>query len=407
MLKNILSLLSGTIGAQLVALLAAPIITRIYLPEEFGMMTTVWAVIGIAGVVACLAYERTIVLERNDADARRLVMLCVYMALISAAIMSFFVYLFDTFLYQEYFGVEHIYLLVFSGVLVFGVRKALDFFATREKRFHLIAVSIFLGSVFGAAWKISVGVEWGATAEALLVGNIIGTTMPAVVLWFYVRKDLRVKGEVGGNSRLNLLRKYSEFPQKQVPNAVLNALQQQAPIFILAAYFSPEIVGFYGLAMAVLLRPVRALAEAVSRVYLQRVSRLGHEDAHGDLLKATTRLGMFAAPLCVILFFYGESLFKLLFGEGWSDAGRMASLMAPWVFMLVINVPTTQALIVRRELQFILVFNAIYLIARVSGLFVAIYATRDVYAAILVFSLIGFIANVIYIRKGLVVTKYA
>ena len=407
MLKNILSLLGGTIGAQLIALLAAPIITRVYLPEEFGMMITVWAVIEIAGIIACLAYERTIVLEHNDTDAQRLVILCVYMALLSATIMSVAVYLFDTFLYREYFGVEHIYLFVFSGVLVFGVRKVLDFFATREKRFHLIAVSIFLGSVFGAAWKISVGVGWGATAEALLVGNIIGIAIPAAVLWFYVREGVQVKDGAGDKRGLSLLCRYSEFPKKQVPNAVLNALQQQAPIFILAAYFSPEIVGLYGLAMAVLLRPVRALAEAVSRVYLQRVSRLGHEGAHGDLLKVTARLGMFAAPLCAILFFFGESLFKLLFGEGWGDAGHMASLMAPWVFMLVTNVPTTQTLIVRRELKFILVFNAIYLVARVSGLFVAIYATQDVYIAILVFSLIGFIANVFYIRKGLVVTKHA
>jgi len=407
MLKNMLSLFGGSVGAQFVALLAAPIITRIYLPEEFGMMTTVWAAIGIVGVVACFAYERTIVLEHNDADARRLVILCVYMALFSATVMSVSVYLFDTFLYREYFSVEHIYLFVFSGVLAFGVRKSLDLFAVREQRFHLIAVSIMTGAVFAAAWKIFVGVGWGTTAEILLVGNIIGITIPAIVLFFAVRKGLRVKGKMGGGSELSLLRRYSEFPKNQVPTAVLNALQQQAPIFILAVYFSPEIVGFYGLAMAVLLRPVRALAEAVSRIYLQRVSRLGHEEAHNDLLKVTVRLGMFAAPFCVILFFYGESLFKLLFGEGWGDAGRMASLMAPWVFMLVINVPTTQTLIVRRELRFILVFNAIYLVARVSGLFVAIYATQDVYTAILVFSLIGFIANVIYIREGLVVTKYA
>jgi O-antigen/teichoic acid export membrane protein len=114
---------------------------------------------------------------------------------------------------------------------------------------------------------------------------------------------------------------------------------------------------------------------------------------------------MLALPFCLVLFLYGEALFKLLFGEKWGEAGHMASLMAPWVFMLIVNVPTTQTLIAKRALNYLLGFNAVYMITRVSGMLVAIYLTGDVYTSILVFSLIGFAANVIYISKGLAVAR--
>lgn len=407
MLKNIFSLLLGSAGAQLVALLAAPLITRIYLPEEFGMMATVWAVIGLGGVVSCFAYERTIVLEHDKSDAQNLAVMCFYMVLFSAASVSCLIYFFEFFIYDKYVAIDYVVFFVFVGVLLFGIQKTLDFYATREKKFYLIAISILSGSIFGVLWKIVIGVWWGATAEVLLLGNLLGVAVPVILLWLCAGKGLQYKGRVDWPNRVGLLRRYSDFPKKQMPNAMLNALQQQAPVFLLATYFSPEIVGFYGLATMVLLRPVSALSNAVSRVYLQRISRLAHEEVYNDLIRVTITLALLAAPGCALLFVFGESLFTLLFGEKWADAGYMASLLAPWVLMVVAKVPTTQVLIVRRELRYILVFNIIYLIVRVSALVVSIHITQDVFMAILVFSLVGFVANIIYVRRGIVVTKHA
>lgn len=405
MIKNIISVLGGAVGAQLVALLAAPVITRVFTPDDFGSMTTVWAVVGVAGIVACLAYEKTIVLERNEISARQILVLCVYISIITSVSVSFLIYLFGRYVFPEYFGVAYASAFVLFGVCLFGVRKALDFYATRHKEFKLVAVTMLAGAIAGAVWKITVGTVWNASAEVLLLGNILGIGLPAIMLYMSLSKSIGKPFVGQPGHRIDVLKKHSDFPKKQVPNALLNAFQQQAPIFILAAYFGSEMVGFYGLAMAVLLRPVRALAEAVSRVYLQRISAMDTEDFRADLLRITVRLAVIAMPFCVILFIYGEVLFKLLFGDNWGEAGYMASLMAPWVLMLVVNVPTTQALIVRRALGFILVFNTIYLVVRVIGLVGTIYITGDVYSAILAFSLIGFFANLIYIGKGIMVAR--
>lgn len=47
LIRNIIILMSGTVGAQLVAMMLSPVITRIYGPEAFGVMGTFNALMNI------------------------------------------------------------------------------------------------------------------------------------------------------------------------------------------------------------------------------------------------------------------------------------------------------------------------------------------------------------------------
>ena len=69
---DILRLVSGTGAAQLIGILAAPILTRLYAPEAFGETAAFISIVAIFGVVACLRYELAIVLPDNDAQAANL-----------------------------------------------------------------------------------------------------------------------------------------------------------------------------------------------------------------------------------------------------------------------------------------------------------------------------------------------
>ena len=207
--------------------------------------------------------------------------------------------------------------------------------------------------------------------------------------------------------RLALLKSYADFPLKQMPNAAINAMQQQAPVFILAAFFDSQVVGYYGLATAVITRPVGALADAVSRVYLQRLVAMDPKDMYADIKQITIVLASLALPFCLVLGIYGDRVFSTVFGENWVSAGKMAALMTPWIFALVVNIPTTQLLLVRRELRFILVFNVTYALLRIAALLACVVVFGDVYIAILVFSVIGFLGNVVYLGKVLVIAKNA
>ena len=72
-LRHVLTLLSGTVAAQLIVLLMQPILTRIYGPSAFGGYILFQSLFTTLASVAALRYDMAIMLPRKDADARLLV----------------------------------------------------------------------------------------------------------------------------------------------------------------------------------------------------------------------------------------------------------------------------------------------------------------------------------------------
>src|SRR5690625_1762348 len=65
----------GTAFAQLLTLLLSPIVTRIYSPEEYGVLTTFTAILGILSLAA-FKYEVAIPITKNEKIAINLLVLC-------------------------------------------------------------------------------------------------------------------------------------------------------------------------------------------------------------------------------------------------------------------------------------------------------------------------------------------
>ena len=66
--RDTLILVGGTISAQVIVLLASPILTRIYSPEEFGILSVYSAILAFFTIFASLRYELAIPLpEKKEA----------------------------------------------------------------------------------------------------------------------------------------------------------------------------------------------------------------------------------------------------------------------------------------------------------------------------------------------------
>jgi O-antigen/teichoic acid export membrane protein len=74
--SDILKLVSGTAFAQIITILASPILTRLYSPEAFGFLAIFISITSIVGVIACMRYELAIMLPKSDEKAANLLALC-------------------------------------------------------------------------------------------------------------------------------------------------------------------------------------------------------------------------------------------------------------------------------------------------------------------------------------------
>ncbi|HCJ30854.1 MAG TPA: polysaccharide biosynthesis protein, partial [Pseudomonas sp.] len=88
LLRNILTVVTGTAGAQAITLAFMPVITRIYGPEAYGVLGTFLSVTMMLIPVAALTYPIAIVLPKRDGDARGLVRLALATALTLAMVVA-------------------------------------------------------------------------------------------------------------------------------------------------------------------------------------------------------------------------------------------------------------------------------------------------------------------------------
>ena len=76
-IKNVIIMLTGTVGAQVVLLALSPVITRLYGPEAFGIMGTFNSMINIIVPIAALTYPVAIVLPKSEEKAKDLIFLLI------------------------------------------------------------------------------------------------------------------------------------------------------------------------------------------------------------------------------------------------------------------------------------------------------------------------------------------
>jgi lipopolysaccharide exporter len=409
--RNVTTMLAGNATAQAIAFLAAPVITRLYVPDDFGEMTYVSSLIAIFSVFACMRYESAIVLPKEEGKAFNIFILCV----LSVVIISMLL-----FLIVAFWGENLAYILnkswlrpwlwfVPAGVLIQGLFNCLTYMYTRGKHFTSLSVARVSTSVVAIMTKILAGLLLGSTAFWLIGGNIGGLLAAVMVLgWiFWAKNHFALESHVTGIEIINVAREYSKFPKYAMPTGLLNSLSQNLPVLLFAHYFSQDIVGYFGLASAVLRQPISLMGESFGKVYLQKAAELQSQDRNLRDSMIKTTLGLIGVGIVPfgLLTIGGRWIFSFVFGEDWATAGLYAQMIAPWLFLGLINPPATQVIIVRQALRFNLLYNIVTMLMRIGSIVLGYYLLPQPWAVIGAFSACSVLVNLFYISYAFSLTK--
>ncbi len=75
--KRVSLLIGATAVAQLILILSMPLLTRLYTPEDFGLLAIYSSILAVISVVASLCYESAIPLPKNDETAAHILLLTI------------------------------------------------------------------------------------------------------------------------------------------------------------------------------------------------------------------------------------------------------------------------------------------------------------------------------------------
>lgn len=395
--RSVAVLAGGTALAQGLAVLASPLLTRLYSPSSFGVLAAYTAIFSLPVVVASFRYELAIPLPEDEETAGNLLVL-------SLAIVPGMAFLVGLALWLLRDDIarwtnaptlkSYLWLLPFS-FLGMGAFQALSFWAVRKHAFSYIAQTKLSQSVGMVLTQIGVGF-FALEPLGLLLGDVIGRlsggTMLATLIW---RRDRAVSKRVSRPGMRRAALRYRKFPLFSSGSALLNSAGLQLPALLLTALYGPQVAGLFALGQRVVGMPMTLVGQAVAQVYLSEASQLGQRDPSALrrlFLRTSQKLLLVGVVPIAIIGAGGPWLFALLFGERWHEAGVYVQLLTLMFVIQFVVVPLSHTLNVleRQDLQ--LVWDAGRLVLVVSGIVLASVLGWPAGSAVLVYGVSMFLA---------------
>jgi len=375
--RSVSVLVGGTAFAQFLMVLILPLLTRFYSPADFTVLAVYASILGIFASIACLRLEIAIPIPESDEDAVNLLALALFFATIFGLFWGALVWFFSDELTmltgQPAF--EPFLWLVPLGVWLSGSYSALQFWATREKQFSLIAKTR-ISQATGSA-TIQVGLGWvSITPLGLLLGQLVNSGSGVIGLgasiWRHHRDTLHL---IRPRKMLDVLRVYQRYPRYSILEALANNGNIQIPILIIASLAAGPEAGFLMLATRIMAAPVGLVGGAISQVYLSRApeeKRQGQLGIFtGNIIGGLLRTGV--GPI----FFIGTIapvIFPPVFGAEWARAGDIITWMSPWFVMQFLASPISMVLHINNRQKTAVVLQVVGLIMRVGAVLFAAYA---------------------------------
>lgn len=388
-------LVGGTATAQLLTIIAAPILTRLYSPEDFGLLSVYGGLLGLFTVIASLRYELAIPICVGNKEVANTVALCVVLVVGMASLAGLVVVFFGDFI-VNYLAVPKLsqyFWLLPCGVLLIGIYQVFNYYSIRTKEFSLVATTKIYQAIVTIFIQI---VCFKIGALALLLGQVMGQGVGGFKLAKSALMTLDFR-DVTVNGIKESVFRYKKFPLFSTWGGFFNTAGQQLPPLMLAAIFGPSAAGFYALSNRVLAMPMAVVGQAVGNVFFANAVEAHNNGKLGNLLSSVhKKLVLIIVPPILILGLVAPDIFELVFGPEWRLSGSIASWLSLWLFVSFTTSPVSNVFSIVERQSVGMVMQGFILTVRVVGLFIGSMSGEIIYT-IAAFSISNLIAYLIYL----------
>jgi O-antigen/teichoic acid export membrane protein len=336
--KNIFNQAIIVFVAQLIPVVFSPIITRLYSENAIAEITGLISITSILLVFSSLKLENAIVIEKEDTEAKNVIFLSIIWTFVYTLIILIIIQLFKEPI-KEVFKVEKVLNIIPIYIFSFSILNILNFWFVRLKKFKLKAYSKLIETIVYIIFSVVLYYLIGNNEFGLAVGKTIGVIVALITLYCYSNLKLRV---VSFKKLKTILVKHKEFPLYNAPSNFLNVIGLQLLVLFIGANFSKENFGYFGLANMIVLLPISLVSQSVGSIFFQKINenyRLkNYKQIKKVFFETLYMLLAIAIPTFIVLLFFSEEIFSIVFGENWIVSGMVAKrLSLVFLFQLVVS----------------------------------------------------------------------
>lgn len=361
--------MSGSAVAQAVGFLLAPVISRLFSPEDFGVFGAFGALTGVIAAFVTLDYSQAIMLPKRREDAGQVFILSC-LATLGVSFLCLAVCLIVPGWFMGLIKTPSGWLLVLLvlAVLVGGLNASFQAWCVRTKAFRQASASQVVRGFSSNGLQVGLG-SLQAGAPGLVLSSVLAEILAGINLLRVVRADLREFVRSVCWERVKALAwEYRDFPAYSATQNTLNAVSAGLPVLLLTYYSGIAVAGAYAFGMRMMSAPMNLVLSALRQVLFQRASQYQHEER--PLLplffKATAGLfGIGVFPVLILVRWSAE-LFAWIFGAEWQAAGELSRYIAVWLLFVFCALPAVLFARLIRIQHVVFIFNLIVLGVRAA-----------------------------------------
>ena len=332
-LKNVSSLAVGAGIAQLITILFSPILTRLFLPEQYGIFALYVSLITILSVFSTCRYEFAIVLPKSKRRAEELYFLCIFITVLVSIFFFVLAFLFGKkiLISLNFDSLSDYIFLIPLSIFLAGVTQTNDLWLNRTEKYRYMGLLRIIQSLAIVAVTILLGYLF-PSASSLIFGNLIGMTI------FMVAGFIFLKGSIASHLQklkfknlIALFRRNIDFLRFGTPAGLLSVGSYQSLFIFAGFYFGSYILGIFYLLERIIGLPSSVLGNSLGQVFYRTISKIEPKKCFNELTSFLKRLIILSLSLHLFLYFGLYYLLVPIFGETWSDTTQY------FIFFIIIG----------------------------------------------------------------------
>ncbi len=328
-------LVTGTFFGQLIGLAAAPILTRIFSADDFGIFSSLFAAAMFVAAFGGLRLDSLIPATHRPSEALRLVQFMIALSIAVAVPVLLGILFFGDHLARLLSipkGGAAVLLMLPMLIIAFALYSGVRSWSVRQARFAAIGRAEISRAVIMVGVPVVIGITGLVQIPGFLLtmGQALGLFAFVVFLLLgFSQRELRllstpswrkIRSTVNANAGMIRAAALSQF---------VFATHFRLPILVIASVYGPIEAGFYALTERVVFAPSTLISNAIGNVYRQRAAKAHREGK--PFISLFRNVAVLTFALSVVGYSTAYLVLPpnmgLIFGSGWEKAAFTMSVL--------------------------------------------------------------------------------
>lgn len=337
--KSSAKLLSANVIAQVIGFCFYPLLTRLYAPDDFGLLNVFLSIGGVLLLFATGAYYSAIVLPKSAQHAAA----CFQVGMCCNAVVTLLCLasLFFAPQIAQLLGIPSLakwYYLLPVYVFLSATWQLLNYWYIRLAKFTIISTYQVEQSSVNALSKWSLGTA-GFLQGGMLYAVVIAPLLSLLTVLMRSISAVKPLFKIDKALCKEVAVTYRKFPQFSLPKQLVNYIGGNLPVLLLTPFFDLSYIGYFGMALTLSFVPISIVTKSFYQVFYSAVTTKVHQ---GQSIWQSYRCFIALFALLVVLGFGAlywvvPSLTTWLLGSSWEATGLCIQWMLPWLAIITLT----------------------------------------------------------------------